>query len=81
MRSTAISARRVQDVVIVDYMVRFSPLFERISTRRAGIRVIVFRLAGDGEVRLADARFALQSESAPGAVGAASPASGVSWTA
>ena len=58
----------VQDVVIVEYMVRFSPLFERISYQGVpDIRVIVFRgYPGHGDGAAADARLARQGEPAPG---------------
>ena len=58
----------VQDVVIVEYMVRFSPLFERISYQGVpDIRVIVFRgVPGHGDGAPADARLARQSEPASG---------------
>ena len=58
----------VQDVVIIEYMVRFSPLFEHISYQGVpDIRVIVFRgVSGHGDGAPADARLARQSEPASG---------------
>ena len=58
----------VQDVVIVEYMVRFSPLFERISYEGVpDIRVIVFRgVPVMAMVRLPTRSLARQGEPAPG---------------